>query len=213
METIMPRKTLTRSSLFISSSQRRFLILLVFCLVAGFSLLANSSASRVKPGKYSAGANRYSPGLPKQGDKQGCPHCGPEGDQSIYLPLIALPEAQGSELVFNSRSPEAMNVTPTFYEADGSIVAGEPVRIESAEIRYVNVKKLIPPDYRGARNWGHVAVLLRQQSRNVGATQVFGDSRRRQRGRVFHCNRRIAFGFDGSSMVAAGRQHVDRCPG
>lgn len=169
----MPRKTLDRSRLFISARQLRFLLLLGFFLIAGFSLLAHSSASNTKLGKSSAGVHQDLPRLPQQGDKQGCPHCGPQGDQSIYLPLIDLPEAQGSELVFNSRSPHAMDVTPTFYEADGTIVAGEPVHVESAEIRYVNVKKLIPPNYRGARNWGGMSLSYYGSNREMWAQLRF----------------------------------------
>lgn len=166
----MRRKVLARSRLSISARQRRFSLLLMFFLIAGLSLLPHSSASNTKPEKPAAGAaNQYLLTLPKQGDKQECPHCGPQGDQSIYIPLIDLPEAQGSELVFNSRSPKPMDVTPTFYQADGTTVAGEPVHIESAEIRYVNVKKLIPPNYRGVRNWGGLTLSYYGSNREMWA--------------------------------------------
>jgi hypothetical protein len=66
--------------------------------------------------------------------------------------LIDLPEAQGSEIVFNSRSPKAMNVTPVFYRRDGAVITGDPVTVESAEIRYVDIKQLLPERYRHQRD-------------------------------------------------------------
>lgn len=57
---------------------------------------------------------------PKNKPTSRCPHCAPAGDQEIYIPLIDLPEANGSEIVFNSRSPQAMNVTPIFYKQNGT---------------------------------------------------------------------------------------------
>src|SRR5438132_638788 len=69
---------------------------------------------------------------PKNKPTPSCPHCAPAGSQEIYIPLIDLPEAQGSEIVFNSRSPQAMNVTPTFYRRDGTAIVGDPVTVQSA---------------------------------------------------------------------------------
>ncbi len=80
-----------------------------------------------------------------KGRLRGCARCATPGDYEIYAPLLALPEAQGSELVFNSRSPQAMSVTPIFYKLDGTRIVGEAVKIDSAEIRYVDIRKLIPP--------------------------------------------------------------------
>ncbi len=72
----------------------------------------------------------------------------------IYIPLIDLPEAQGGEIVFNSRSPEAMDVTPVFYRRNGETVLGDPVQIQPAEIRYVNIQDLLPERYRHEKDWG-----------------------------------------------------------
>ncbi len=47
-----------------------------------------------------------------------------------------------------------MTVTPTFYRLDGSVVIADPVMVQSAEIRYVEVKQLLPKQYRQERNWG-----------------------------------------------------------
>jgi len=65
----------------------------------------------------------------KFGKKDKCPNCGPAGNQEIYVPLIELPEAQSSEIVFNSRSPQAMTITPTFYKRDGTVIIADPVTV------------------------------------------------------------------------------------
>ncbi|PYS24349.1 MAG: hypothetical protein DMF72_05905 [Acidobacteria bacterium] len=87
-----------------------------------------------------------------------CTRCSPPGDQLIYIPLIDLPEAGGGEIVFNSRSPEAMDVTPVFYKRNGETVIGDAVKIQSAEIRYVNIEDLLPARYRHERDWGGFAL-------------------------------------------------------
>ncbi len=76
----------------------------------------------------------------------------------IYIPLIDLPEAEGGEIVFNSRSPEAMDVTPVFYKRNGETVIADPVKIQSAEIRYVDIQDLLPARYRHEKNWGGFAL-------------------------------------------------------
>ena len=73
-------------------------------------------------------------------DKTRCHTCSPPGNQFIYMPLAELPEAEGGELVFNSRSGQAMDVTPIFFKRNGETVIADPVRIESGEIRYVDLK-------------------------------------------------------------------------
>ena len=85
-----------------------------------------------------------------------CPNCGPKGNQEIYIPLIDLPEANGSQIVFNSRSPQAMNVTPLFYKRDGEIVTGDQITVQSEEIRYVDIKQLMPERYRHEREVPHL---------------------------------------------------------
>jgi IPT/TIG domain-containing protein len=92
------------------------------------------------------------------GGGKSCPSCATRSNQIIYAPLIDLPEAHGSEIVFNSRSPQEMDVTPTFYKLDGTAIVGKPVRIQSAEIRYVELKKLIPGRYRNDRDWGGMSL-------------------------------------------------------
>ena len=47
-----------------------------------------------------------------------------------------------------------MTVTPTFYKLDGTVVIADPVTIQSAEIRYVDIKQLLPEQHRQSRDWG-----------------------------------------------------------
>jgi hypothetical protein len=104
-----------------------------------------------------------------QSGGKSCPHCGPRSNQMIYLPLIDLPEAGGSEIVFNSRSPQEMDVTPTFYKLDGTAIIGDVVRIKSAEIRYADLKKLIPGKYRNDSDWGGMSLAYTGVTREMWA--------------------------------------------
>ena len=129
--------------------------MLAFCIV-GFGVLEVHSGKFNKPSQLSGNDNEKVADRTKQkyGRKHSCPRCAPPGDQEIYIPLVDLPSAQGGELVFNSRSPKPMNVTPRFYRLDGSSVTGDQVVIGSAEIRYVDIRKLIPGAHKGEREWG-----------------------------------------------------------
>ena len=92
-----------------------FILFAIF--VGTFIWLTHASASRLPDGESEVviPANALHRSQGKDMGRPSCPHCAPAGDQEIYIPLIDLPEAQGSEIVFNSRSPHAMNVIPTFY--------------------------------------------------------------------------------------------------
>jgi hypothetical protein len=153
------------------NSIRQSLIVILLCSVIGYSILpSHSSASDIIRGRHDGGA-RIKETAPQQQKKQGkkdkCPNCSPPGDQSIYIPLVDLPEAQGSELVFNSRSPQEMQVTPTFYKLDGTTIIGNPVTVQSAEIRYVDFKTLLPSDHRNERNWGGMSLSFYGESREM----------------------------------------------
>lgn len=87
-----------------------------------------------------------------------CPGCNEQSDQGIYIPLTFLPESGGSEIVFNSRTPEVVPVTPLFYTQSGEVVTGNPVNINPLEIRYVDLKSLIPVDQRGRSDWGGLSL-------------------------------------------------------
>ena len=96
-----------------------------------------------------------------------CPNCAPPGNQEIYIPLIDLPEARGSEVVFNSRSPQTMSVTPVFYKRNGEAVVASPVQVNSTEIRYVAIKSLLPDHYRNQGDWGGFALTYYGTNREM----------------------------------------------
>jgi hypothetical protein len=99
--------------------------------------------------------------------------CSTPGDQVIYIPLVDLPEARDSELVFNSRSPKELEVTPTFYKRDGTIVQADRVRVKSAEIRFVRLKKLLPERYRGDADFGGLSLAFHGTNREMWAQLRF----------------------------------------
>jgi hypothetical protein len=109
----------------------------------------------------------------QKGRGRGCPRCATPGDYEIYAPLLALAEAQSSEVVFNSRSPQTTSVTPIFYKRDGTRIVGAAVDIESAEIRYVGVRKLLPPQYRDDRDWGGISLAYHGVPREIWAQLRF----------------------------------------
>src|SRR5437588_514894 len=51
-----------------------------------------------------------------------------------------------------------MDVTPFFYKRNSETVIGDAVKIQSAEIRYVNIEDLLPARYRHQKNWGGFAL-------------------------------------------------------
>lgn len=153
---------------------KRSIVLTLSGSILGWAaLLPHSSASNStpQPGSSASGVGQNT--APQQQDKNGCPNCSPPGNQVIYIPLIDLPEARGSELVFNSRSPKEMDVTPTFYKLDGTTVAGDPVRVKSAEIRYVDLKRLIPAQHRNERDWGGLSLSFYGVNREMWAQLRF----------------------------------------
>jgi hypothetical protein len=133
-----------------------FGFMIFLALIGSLVWLTHSSASTSSGDAISESST--SPQTPNRGPRNKptprCPHCAPAGSQEIYIPLIDLPEAGGSEIVFNSRSPQAMSVTPIFYKQNGTMITGDPVSVDSAEIRYVNIKQLLPERYRHERDWG-----------------------------------------------------------
>jgi hypothetical protein len=84
--------------------------------------------------------------------------CAPADSQMIYIPLFELPEATGSEIVFNSRSPHTLDITPTFYTTDGQAIVGTTFQIKSAEIITTDVQSLIPAEHRNRKDWGGMSL-------------------------------------------------------
>ena len=153
------------SSHFSQTARRVSTIVLVFVFVFSsllFSMPAGSAPAPVAPVK-------------KQKKDHGCGGCSPLGNQQIYIPLIDLPESERGELVFNSRSPGAMNVTPVFYKRNGATVVADPVVIDAGEIRYVDIKSLLPDRYRNERDWGGFALTYYGANREMWSQFRFLD--------------------------------------
>lgn len=98
--------------------------------------------------------------------------------QTIYAPTIGFPEAFGSEIVLNSRSPQVKEVTPTFYTAEGQPVVGRKVQLQPAEIRFVPIENLIPEEHRGRSRWGGLALSFSGQPREVWAQIAYHGARK-----------------------------------
>lgn len=145
---------------------------LVFAMILGllgcltFRLRSSAFDKPAKPDGATAQAGRDSSGQ-KDLDKNKCRRCAPPGDQSIYVPLVDLPEAKGGELVLNSRSVKDVTVTPVFYKRSGDVVVGRPVIVRPAEIRYVDVKSLIPSQRRHEDDWGGLSLSFYGAPREI----------------------------------------------
>jgi hypothetical protein len=112
-------------------------------ITAALLFLAIGSAQLLSPSSSSAKQNsqkRSERQKNQSARKPSCPSCSERTAQFIYAPLIGLPEAEGSEQVFNSRSPQEVDVVPTFYKLDGTAIVGNSVRLKAVEIRYVDLK-------------------------------------------------------------------------
>lgn len=161
----------TRTTHTLYSTRRATIIILSVFLLGCFAAITYTSASKttVKPDGLSAGTDKSTSQKRKSGKPDKCPHCSPPGNQEIYIPLTELPESRGGEIVFNSRSPKEMEVTPTFYKLDGTTVVGDPVLVQSAEIRYVDFKKLIPAGHRDEQDWGGLSLSYYGVNREMWA--------------------------------------------
>lgn len=139
---------MSRSSHFSRSSRKIATVVLGFLFLFSTLLFSTPSGSTSSPAlKVEKSKKRHS-----------CGGCSPLGNQEIYIPLVDLPESQAGELVFNSRSPGTMNVTPVFYKRNGAMVVADPVQIDAGEIRYVDIRNLLPNGYRHERDWGGFAL-------------------------------------------------------
>jgi len=141
-------------------------------ITAALLFLAIGSAQLLAPSSSSAQQNsqkRSERQNNKSARKPSCPSCSERTAQFIYEPLIGLPEAEGSELVFNSRSPQEVDVVPTFYKLDGTAIVGNSVRLKPVEIRYVDLKKLIPGQYRNDQDWGGMSLAFTGGTRELWA--------------------------------------------
>jgi hypothetical protein len=160
---------------FRSTSKAKTLLAITCIVIMAicFVVLSRTTVSTPFKGTTAAAASADDQENRGPGRMRGCARCATPGNFEIYAPLLALPEARSTELVFNSRSPQTMAVTPIFYKLDGRRIVGEPVMIESAEIRYVDVKKLLPPTYREDRDWGGLSLAYHGVAREMWAQLRF----------------------------------------
>lgn len=86
-----------------------------------------------------------------------CSTCPPPILRRIYVPAIEIQEARTCEIVLNSRSPQDIEVTPTFYTETGDQIVGEPLKLKPAEIRFARVDSLIPR-YAKHNHWGGMSL-------------------------------------------------------
>lgn len=104
----------------------------------------------------------------QQPDPRHCRTCPGPTLRRIYAPAIELNEASRAEIVLNSRSPNPIEITPTFYTTEGEAIVGRTTQLQSAEIRFVPIDKLIPAAHRGRHRWGGIAL-----SYNGGVLEVW----------------------------------------
>lgn len=125
------------------------LMMAVMLLLAlgGGNLLAPFSSSAKQNGEGSKGKQSIQPLT-----------CPAPTKQIIYAPLIDLPEASSSEINLNCRSSHPMDVTPTFYKADGTPIVGEVIHLQPADILFLDTKSLIPAEHRNRRDWGGMSL-------------------------------------------------------
>jgi hypothetical protein len=151
---------------FKSGSKRRarrrkpFLLLLVAAALT--SPLISSSSTSLRPPRAPAPAaarpplSQYVSG--RRSDMKKCSACPEVTQQTIYAPTIGLAESAGSQIVLNNRSPNVMEVTPTFYTEGGEAIVGDAVSLQPTEIRFVEVKRLIPARHRRQTAWGGMSL-------------------------------------------------------
>lgn len=114
-----------------------------------------------------------------------CSTCLGLAEQAIYAPLITLPEATGTEINLNCRSPHSMEVTPTFYTRKGEALVGDPFVMQAAEVKTVDLKTLMPRNIRNHKDlggmslgyvgrplemWGQLRLLRAQNAGSVDIT-------------------------------------------
>ncbi len=109
-----------------SNPRRKFnlsLLLISFFAFITFALpVVRNSGSLVPWFAHAAGKPEAVPSQRRQRERRPCPTCAPPSPRRIYAPAIELPEAERCEIVLNSRSPNPIDVTPTFYTASGNTV-------------------------------------------------------------------------------------------
>lgn len=93
-----------------------------FCMIVLVGLLFLLTTLLMQP------ANSQITETTSNSSVQACPTCPAPTQLIIYAPLIGLPEASRSEIVLNCRSPQPIDVTPTFYTAEGTPIIGQVIK-------------------------------------------------------------------------------------
>ncbi|PYS48768.1 MAG: hypothetical protein DMF68_12110 [Acidobacteria bacterium] len=119
------------------------------CSFLTVSFGSGSSASN-QPNARQFSQQKSNPG----NDSSHCPSCAHVGAQTIYAPIIELPESSGTEINLNCRSPHAVDVTPTFYTKKGEAFVGSPFQMQPAEVKTVDLKTLMPAAIRNRHDMG-----------------------------------------------------------
>lgn len=138
-----------------STRQQKASILWAFVLlfVALFLIHSTRSVNSQAPaGSTKLHRARVSPSPPP------LPPCLAPTLQTIYAPTIGMPEIANGRIVFNSRVDTVTDVQTTFYTEEGMAVNGPVVRVQPAEIRYVEIGSLIPAAQRWRVRWGGMAL-------------------------------------------------------
>jgi hypothetical protein len=195
-------------------------------IIASLVWLVHSSAANSHPS-----ANQVSPGVSRaalpaqrpQPTPRNCSACGAEGLQTIYAPLIGLPESSGTEINLNCRSSHIVDVTPTFYTQRGEAYVGNAFQMQPTEVKTVDLKTLVPRLLRERRDlggmslsytgsmlemWGQLRLMKVNHGGSVDVTfTILQDKRSDVRNAVWympeHAEAIIALGNLGSSKISA----------
>ncbi len=102
-----------------------------------------------------------------------CATCSQPTQQIIYTPLIDWKDASFAEINLNCRSPQPIDVVPTFYTDDGTPIVGETITLTPAEMRFIDVQSLIPAGHRGGHHWGGMTLAYTGRRFEVWGQMTF----------------------------------------
>jgi hypothetical protein len=116
-------------------------------------------------------ADKSTSALPEKISRQqpnGVPKHVPPTTRTIYAPTVGLEGWGEAELILNNNSPKKMDVTPTFYTAEGNLIAGQKLKLKPAEVRNVAVSDLLPPGH-SQNNMGGMSLTYFSGMLELGA--------------------------------------------
>lgn len=121
------------------------------------------------------GSNRHVETVANAQTTSSCPTCAPPTSQIIFTPLIELHDASFTEINLNCRSSQPIEVVPTFYKVAGTPIIGNTIHLMPSEMRFVDVKSLIPEEYRNSHNWGGMSLTYNGRPMEVWAQLTLHD--------------------------------------